>query len=449
MEPPDRSLLPAGSTKSSVFGEAWPRRHSRATVWAGAAVLLVLALGLGFTRWAGRADVSAETVTAATVATTTVTRADISTGSSLPATLGHGSTRKITADRDGLITWLPAPGSTITRGQPVYRVNDRPVPLFYGEIPLYRELRVRGTVGRDVRVVVINLRALGYTVGTQPLPGTVITRTVAIPVAQTSTEPGTTTAAGRVAQPVATANSASGKDPDPDKDPERGGTTEPEDVPAQTRTVRRTVHGGEGVLTATVIAAIRSWQRENELPANGRLGPGAVVVRPKAFRVSALSAQVGDPASGELLSATATGKVITIEADEQQAASIDRGDRAVVHLPDSSTTPARVTSIGTALQASEGGEGSTPKLEITLALDRPEKLKRIDAAELQVTFASETHRNVLTVPVSALLALSEGGYALQPPTGSLIAVETGIFAKGMVEVSGPGVSEGLTVVTTS
>ncbi len=82
-------------------------------------------------------------------------------------------------------------------------------------------------------------------------------------------------------------------------------------------------------------------------------------------------------------------------------------------------------------------------------LDQPKLLKKLNSADLQVAFASETHKNVLTVPVGALLALSEGGYAVQPQTGGLMAVDTGIFAKGLVEISGTGITEGLKVVTTS
>jgi len=51
--------------------------------------------------------------------------------------------------------------------------------------------------------------------------------------------------------------------------------------------------------------------------------------------------------------------------------------------------------------------------------------------------------------VSALLALREGGYALQRPDGTLVAVRTGMFAGGLVEVSGKGLAEGSKVVTAS
>jgi hypothetical protein len=66
-----------------------------------------------------------------------------------------------------------------------------------------------------------------------------------------------------------------------------------------------------------------------------------------------------------------------------------------------------------------------------------------------VAFTSESRKGVLAVPVGALLALSEGGYAVQLPGGRLIAVRTGMFAKGLVEVSGTGVAAGTKVVTTS
>jgi membrane fusion protein, multidrug efflux system len=57
-------------------------------------------------------------------------------------------------------------------------------------------------------------------------------------------------------------------------------------------------------------------------------------------------------------------------------------------------------------------------------------------------------KDVLTVPVGALLALAEGGYGLEVVEGSttrIVAVETGLFADGKVEVSGSGIADGTTV----
>jgi peptidoglycan hydrolase-like protein with peptidoglycan-binding domain len=77
-------------------------------------------------------------------------------------TLGYGDTSTVTGAGRGTLTWLAAPGAVISRGRPVYRADDRPVPLLYGKLPLYRPLST-GTTGADVKQLETNLRALGYT----------------------------------------------------------------------------------------------------------------------------------------------------------------------------------------------------------------------------------------------------------------------------------------------
>jgi hypothetical protein len=71
--------------------------------------------------------------------------------------------------------------------------------------------------------------------------------------------------------------------------------------------------------------------------------------------------------------------------------------------------------------------------------------------QVQVALAVQAARDVLAVPVAALLALAGGGYGLEvvAPGGAhhLVAVSAGLFAGGQVQVSGPGISEGTRVVT--
>jgi hypothetical protein len=55
---------------------------------------------------------------------------------------------------------------------------------------------------------------------------------------------------------------------------------------------------------------------------------------------------------------------------------------------------------------------------------------------------------VLAVPVSALVALAGGGYAVEVVHGSarqLIAVQTGLFSDTLVQVSGAGLVAGTNV----
>lgn len=79
-------------------------------------------------------------------------------------------------------------------------------------------------------------------------------------------------------------------------------------------------------------------------------------------------------------------------------------------------------------------------------------LGRLDAAPVDVTFTSEERADVLAVPVNALVALAEGGYGVEVVADgatSYVAVEVGLFADGMVEVTGEDLSEATTVVVPS
>jgi peptidoglycan hydrolase-like protein with peptidoglycan-binding domain len=57
-------------------------------------------------------------------------------------------------------TGLAGPGSVVTRGQALYWIDGRPVPLLYGDVPAYRVMRT-GVSGPDVRQLEQDLIALG------------------------------------------------------------------------------------------------------------------------------------------------------------------------------------------------------------------------------------------------------------------------------------------------
>jgi peptidoglycan hydrolase-like protein with peptidoglycan-binding domain len=130
-----------------------------------AAVTVVLgaaaAAAVGFT--AG-APATPTTVGVGTLpATAPITRATLTQTKEVNGVLGYGTPVTVTArGGQGTITWLPAGGATLRRGKAVYKLDNVPIPLFYGDLPLYRELRP-GLTGPDVEEVERNLAALGYT----------------------------------------------------------------------------------------------------------------------------------------------------------------------------------------------------------------------------------------------------------------------------------------------
>jgi peptidoglycan hydrolase-like protein with peptidoglycan-binding domain len=93
--------------------------------------------------------------------TTPVTRTTLTQTQQVNGTLGYGTPVQIMGRGAGTTTWLPALGTIVSRGQPVYKADNRSVTLFYGRLPLYRQLRA-GTRGEDVTEVEENLVALGY-----------------------------------------------------------------------------------------------------------------------------------------------------------------------------------------------------------------------------------------------------------------------------------------------
>ncbi|MGW0506700.1 efflux RND transporter periplasmic adaptor subunit [Micromonospora sp. NPDC003241] len=379
-------------------------------------VVAVLTVGSGIAVSRHRADAQPVSANTDVVATTPIVRRDLSTTRTLPGSIGYGPTRPMAGHLAATVTWLPRAGTTVKRGGQLFRADDRPVVLFYGSLPMYRDVAGPNLVGRDVRVVADNLRALGYSVGRQPSPGEWVTpRSPARSAADDeSVEAG---AAGAGAAGVGAA-------------PHR-------------------VRSGEGVLTPALVAAIKRWQTDLGVPATGTIPVGHVEVASGAVRVDSVTAQPGDPAETPLMAVTSVRKVITVGAELTDAATIKRGDRIQVGLPDDRKVPARVVSVGRDLVASDSGIASGPPLlTVTVALDKPQAIADLDSGEVQVHFTGRTADDVLVAPVEALVALREGGYAVQGP-GGLVAVRTGLFADGWVEITGDGLTEGTEVVVPS
>lgn len=202
--------------------------------------------------------------------------------------------------------------------------------------------------------------------------------------------------------------------------------------------------------------AVRDWQEDLGRAETGTVGAGDAVVAPGARRVAEVQGTLGGQGGGTVLTWTGTVRTVTVELDVKDEDLVSGDDtKATVKLPDGSTVEAEVTEVGTAVTAAAGtddgqssGAAAEPTVPVTLTVDDQQKLGRYQAAPVDVDFEAETRKNVLAVPVEALVALREGGYAVErvTATGSeYLAVDTGLFAGGMVEISGAGVTEGLKV----
>ncbi|MEU4239294.1 efflux RND transporter periplasmic adaptor subunit [Actinoplanes sp. NPDC026619] len=212
---------------------------------------------------------------------------------------------------------------------------------------------------------------------------------------------------------------------------------------------RLPVEDGASVLTDGLIAAVKRWQKDVGRPVTGTIAVGDVEVLPGAVRVDSIAALPGSPANAALMSVTSTRKVITVSAELSEAAAVERGDAVTVTLPDDRTVKARILAVGRTVTTADGGVADgPPKLTVSVTVDDPATIAKLDSAAVRVNIAGKTVKGALAAPIEALIALTEGGYAVQGPDG-LVAVQTGMFADGWVQISGDGLTEGLTVVVAS
>ncbi|MCU7723034.1 peptidoglycan-binding protein [Actinoplanes sp. KI2] len=353
----------------------------RRGVWiAGVAVLVAAAAGTGSTYavlTAREHNAERPAVVDPAPGVATVTRMTLSTVATVAGQLGHGTPEPIVAKAAGTLTWLPPVGTVLRRGDPVLRADERPVVVFYGDLPMYRPLALNSK-GDDVEQFERNLADLGY-----------------------------------------------------------GGFTVDQEYSDRT------------------VAAVKRWQRDLQLPQTGSVDVQAVIYVAGPVRVAKQSVRVGAAAAGEVLDCTPDTKVVIAQVPAAQAAWAVRGAKVKVALPNGKKVDGVVRSVGTDAESEgDGGDGSASSsggnhatVAATITIADQAAIGRLDSGPAQITYTVKERRDVLTVPVSALVAPIEGGYAVELMDGGdrLVPVTTGLFADGRVEITGDGVTEGAQV----
>lgn len=202
--------------------------------------------------------------------------------------------------------------------------------------------------------------------------------------------------------------------------------------------------------TPATATAVRKWQEDLGKPENGTVQPADVVVVPGDVRVTELKTQVGAPASGQVLTYTGTRRTVTVKLDVAKQHLVSQGISATVTLPDGKAVPGTVASVGSVATAAPAGQGNSgpSTIDVVVTLADQAAAGKLDSAPVDVILVAEKRENVLAVPVGALVALAEGGYGVQVMDGTAskyVAVRTGMFADGKVEIRGAGISAGTVV----
>ncbi len=202
-------------------------------------------------------------------------------------------------------------------------------------------------------------------------------------------------------------------------------------------------------------AGVEKLQKHLGVDQTGELSLGDVVFLPTAARVTTVSANLGGQATGPLMTASSTARTVSVALDADLQSEVKAGDQVTITLPDGSTTPGTVTSVGkvaTAPSNNSGGSDSSPTVPVTIRPTDPTATGSLDQAPVLVAITERIVHNVLAVPVNALLALAGGGYAVEVAnadgTRHLVPVSPGLFddAAGLVQVTGSGLAAGQHVV---
>ncbi|MFI6603697.1 peptidoglycan-binding protein [Nonomuraea sp. NPDC050536] len=206
--------------------------------------------------------------------------------------------------------------------------------------------------------------------------------------------------------------------------------------------------------TAQTASAVKKWQKTRGLDQSGSVELGRVVFARGAVRVDSLEAARGDAVTpnGKVLSVTGTTQAVTVELDPAEQRLARPGRTVTVKLPDDRSIQGRISTVTTVIEPGESqNDDPTTKVEVVIALhgERAQRAARNYAlASVTVSFVAGERKNVLTVPVAALVALRGGGFGVETVRGSTtgyVPVRTGLFADGQVEISGDGITQGTTV----
>lgn len=210
------------------------------------------------------------------------------------------------------------------------------------------------------------------------------------------------------------------------------------------------------LFTAKTVEAVKEWQHALEVPETGVVEPGQVIYAPGPLRVADHQERVGSDAAALVMNASGTDRVVTADVPATQAAWAVPGTAVTVTLPDGTAVAGTLAGVGTEASSSSGGEGSDEEsgdpgettVRITVTLPDQAALGALQRGPVTLTHTLDQRADVLAVPVTALLALAEGGYGLEVVEAGdtrIVAVETGLVANGQVEVRSADLREGQSV----
>jgi hypothetical protein len=203
--------------------------------------------------------------------------------------------------------------------------------------------------------------------------------------------------------------------------------------------------------------ALEELQHDKGLDVTGALDLADAVFLPRAARIAKVTGELGGSArpGAQVAQATSDTLEVQVNLEASQQGDVKKGDRAQITLPGNKSVPGKVDRLGRVAQtAGKDDDAGAATIPAYISLDKPRQASGLDQAPVQVDITTKGVKGALSVPVTALVGKSGGGFAVEVVRdggpGELVAVELGLFdtANGRVEVEGE-LDEGDRVVVPS
>jgi peptidoglycan hydrolase-like protein with peptidoglycan-binding domain len=206
------------------------------------------------------------------------------------------------------------------------------------------------------------------------------------------------------------------------------------------------IEPGERDFTVKTEQALEALQRSKGLHVTGALAGDQAVFLPESVRIAKVSGEPGAPArpGAPILSATSDSLQVQVDFEPSQQGQVKTGEEAQITLPGNTVVSGKVVGFGRVAEAP--AEQSSGVAEATIpsyiSLDDPRKARGLDRAPVQVDITTAGVESALSVPVTALVGKSGGGFAVEVVRAGrrreLVAVTVGLFdtGGGRVQVEG-------------
>lgn len=217
---------------------------------------------------------------------------------------------------------------------------------------------------------------------------------------------------------------------------------------------------------ATTAEAVLAWWQSIDPTLVAELADlvvptNSLIVVPAGLRTTSAALDEGVVLASDALvmSLSVPARRVTTSAPVGDA-TFALGSVIEVEYSDGTATDGRVVEVGNIASNTSNQPGATPSVEITIEVTEiPAAMDTFVSVPVTLRVVDQTIDGALVVPTTALLALLEGGYALEvvtapatattPATTQLIAVTPGLYIDGDVVVTGDQVVAGLEVVVPS